>query len=84
MEFYTTLLYVSDIGANSCAYFQLGAQPSKLGKMTGGKKLPLYMYYLMAVWRQKFQRVFFVVSIIKSHKYMLKFFLQMIFIDVTH
>ena len=69
LEFYTTLLYVSDIGANLCAYFQLGAQPSKSGKMTGGKKLPLYMYYLMAVGWQKFQHVFFVVLIIKSYKH---------------
>ena len=62
----------------------LEIQPSKLGKMADGKKLPSYMYYLTAVRRQKFQRVFFVVSIIKSHKQMLKCFLQMIFIDVTH
>ena len=58
-------------------------QPLKLGKMAGGKKLPSYIYYLMAVWRQKFQCMFFVVSIIKSHKQMLKCFLQMIFIDVS-
>ena len=58
-------------------------QPSKLGKMAGGKKLPSHMYYLTAVRRQKFQRMFFVVLIIKSHKQMLKCFLQMIFIDVT-
>ena len=58
--------------------------PSKLGKMAGSKKLPSHMYYLMAVWRQKFQHVFFVVSIIKSHKQMLKCFLQVIFIVVTH
>ena len=60
------------------------SQPSKLGKMTGGKKLPSYIYYLTVVWRQKFHRVFFVVSINKSHKQMLNCFLQMIFIDVTH
>ena len=52
--------------------------------MAGGKKLPWHMYYLTAVWWQKFQHVFFVVSIIKSHKQILKCFLQMIFIDVTH
>ena len=59
-------------------------QSSKLGKMAGGKKLPSYIYYLRAVWRQKFQHAFFDVSIIKIHKQMLKCFLQMIFIDVTH
>ena len=69
LEFYTTLLYVSGIGTNSCAYFQLDAQPSKSGKMTGGKKLPLYLYYLMAVGWQKFQHVFFVVLIIKGYKH---------------
>ena len=58
-------------------------QPSKLGKMAGSKKLPSYMYYLMTVQQQTFQHVFFVVSIIKSHKQMLKCFSQMIFIDVT-
>ena len=52
--------------------------------MAGSKKLLSYMYYLMAVWQQKFQQVFFVVSIIKSQKKMLKCFLQMIFINVTH
>ena len=36
------------------------------------------MCYLTAVRRQKSKRVFFVVSIIKSHKQMLKYFLQMI------
>ena len=35
------------------------------------------MYYLAAVRRQIFGRVFFVVSIIKSRKQMLKCFLQM-------
>ena len=59
-------------------------QPSKLGKMASGKKLLLYMYYFMAVRWQKFQHVFFVVSVIKSHEQMLKCFLQMIFINVTH
>ena len=59
-------------------------QPSKLGKIAGGKKLLLYMYYFTAVRQQKFQHVCFVVSIIKSHKQMLKCFLQMIFINVTH
>ena len=39
-------------------------QPSILGKMAGGKILPSYMYYLTAVRREKFERVFFVVSII--------------------
>ena len=38
-------------------------QPSKLGKMAGSKKLLSYMYYLMAVRQQKFQHVFFVVSL---------------------
>ena len=52
-------------------------QPSKLGKMAGGKKLSSYMYYLTAVRQQIFERVFFVVSIIKSRKQMLKCFLQM-------
>ena len=59
-------------------------QPSKLGEMASGKKLLSYMYYLMAVRWQKFQCVFFVVSIIKSHEQMLKCFLQMIFLNVTH
>ena len=56
----------------------IALQPLKLGKMAGGKRLLSYMYYLTAVRRQKFQRVFFVLSIIKSDKQMLKCFLQMI------
>ena len=32
LEFYTTLLYVSDIGANSFAQFQLGASNSEKDK----------------------------------------------------
>ena len=75
-EFGTRPIRTIHYGSNS--------QPSKLGKMADGKKLPSYMYYLMAVWCQKFQCAFFVVSIIKSHKQMLKCFLKMIFIDVTH
>ena len=49
----------------------------ELGKM-------LNMYYLTAVRWQKFQCVFLIVSIIKGHKQMLKCFLQMILINVTH
>ena len=50
--------------------FQAILQPSKLGKIASSKKLLSYMYYLTTVRQQKFK--------------MLKCFLQMIFIDVTH
>ena len=40
---------------------KLVPQSMKLGKMAGSKKLPLYVYYLTTVQRQKFQCVFFVV-----------------------
>ena len=78
------IIFVPQQFADKLAEIFTNSEPSKLGKMADGKKLPSYMYYLTAVRRQKFQRVFFVVSIIKSHKQMLKCFLQMIFIDVTH
>ena len=37
-EFYTTLLYVSDIGANSFAQFQLGASNSEKDKYLKKRK----------------------------------------------
>ena len=38
-EFYTTLLFLSDIGANSFAYFQLGASNSDKDKYLKNRRI---------------------------------------------